>query len=431
MAACGGAGADASDPTDPTTVSADPAITDPVKAAADAIATGTAAPPTTLPAPPTMPAATAPVQPKAPAPSHPPMVDGTLPPFAPTSVPAVAAPLPAGSGFADFDASLRQSLLGHGAMAASVAVAKDGRLVHVQAYGAADPFTGEPVRLSSTFRIASISKTITAIAVMRLAEQGVLSIDSPVLGALAASLGTPIGDPRMESVTVRHLLGHTSGFPEYERTFFGGLVDDCTAAGIRGLSRRLATEPGSTYNYANMNFCLLGLLVEQVTGRPYADVVDELVLRPLGINDMRMAGTFDFQDGDVLHPTTPTRKFMEALGAAGAWVGTPVDLVTIVDALDPAKPGPKLLTPASALQMHARPPVAFTKPDVWYGLGLIEWDNGTAWGHTGTLENARSMVVHRADGITWAVTVNGNYPAQADRIRGMVDKALGTVRWDG
>lgn len=366
-------------------------------------------------------------EPPGPTPVQPPMVDGSFPPYAPTTAVAVARPEPQGGAFAAFDTSLQRSLFGHGVLTASVAVAKGGRIVHRQAFGVADPFTGDPVRIGSTFRIASISKTLLAIAVMRLVEQGAMSLDATPVASLAASLGTAPGDPRMATVTVRQLLGHVSGFPEYERTFFGGLVDSCEAAAARGISRKLGSDPGTAYNYSNMNYCLLGLVVEQVTGRPFDQVVQELVLTPLGIGDMRVAGTFDSRPGDVLHPTTETRKFMEALGAAGSWLGTPADLVTILDGLDAAKPGPQLLSAASVAAMQTRPPVTFSKPDVWYGLGLIVWDGGSGWGHTGTLENARSMVFHRPDGITWAVVVNANYPSASDKLRSMVDKALATV----
>src|SRR5262249_40354437 len=161
------------------------------------------------------------------------------------------------------------------------AIAKNGRVVHTQALGTADPYTGDPVRLSSRFRIGSISKLIMAMTVMRLVEQGRLGLDEPVIPSLATSLGTTMGDPRIATVTLRPLLGHVSGFPEYERTFFGGLVDSCKDAGIRGISRKLGSDPGTTYTYSNMNYCLVGLIVENVMGQPYETVVKDQILTPL------------------------------------------------------------------------------------------------------------------------------------------------------
>jgi hypothetical protein len=63
----------------------------------------------------------------------------------------------------------------------------------------------------------------------------------------------------------------------------------------------------------------------------------------------------------------------------------------------------------------------------WYGLGLIVWDNGTTWGHTGTVESARTMAFHRPDGVTWAILVNGPSPSQSADLRKVVDRALATV----
>lgn len=347
-----------------------------------------------------------------------------LPPFASTT--AVLAAAPEDAPFAAFDAEVRRRLMGSGAFAVSVAVARDGEVVHRQAFGTGDPFTGTPVRVTDRFRIASISKTLLATAVLQLAEEGVLTLDQPVLASLAADLGVTLTDPRVATITIRQLLSHTSGFPEYERTFFGGLVGSCTEAAQRGLGRGLLADPGTLYRYSNMNYCLLGEVVEQATGRPYDRVVTERVLAPLGIVTMRVAGTYDVAPGEVVHPTTPNRRFMEALGPAGAWLGTPTDLVRVVDALDPWKPGPHLLDGPTVAEMAARPAVEFPNPNRWYGLGLRVWEDGS-WGHTGTVENARSMVLHRPDGITWAIVVSGNTPSNSDRLATIVNGALEQV----
>jgi hypothetical protein len=75
--------------------------------------------------------------------------------------------------------------------------------------------------------------------------------------------------------------------------------------------------------------------------------------------------------------------------------------------------------------LAAQPGIPYS-PGQWYGLGLRVWADGT-WGHTGTVENARSMVIRRPDGLTWAVVVSGNAPSNTDRLRDRVDAALATV----
>ena len=77
--------------------------------------------------------------------------------------------------------------------------------------------------------------------------------------------------------------------------------------------------------------------------------------------------------------------------------------------------------------MTQRLPVPYPHADTWYGLGLIVWDSGAAWGHTGTVENAHSMVFHGPDGVTWAILVNGQSPSNTPDLRKVVDRALATV----
>ena len=107
-----------------------------------------------------------------------------------------------------------------------------------------------------------------------------------------------------------------------------------------------------------------------MTGQPLQAVVQARVLEPLGIDDMRMAGTYDVRKGDVAHPTTPGRTFMEALGGAGAWLGTAADLVRIVDGLDPSRPGWHPLSSATVKQMLTGQPGIPYSPGQWYGLGV-------------------------------------------------------------
>jgi len=339
-----------------------------------------------------------------------------------------ATPPPAAStgAFAAFDKTLSSRLIGHGDLAVSVAVARNGQLIHEAAFGVANPTTGAAAAPSSRFRLASNSKMLTAIVIMELVQSGRLALNDRPLPALAADLGVAVQDPRVASVTVRQLLSHTSGFPEYDHTFFGGGAKNCTDAARTGLSGHLLGPPGTVYRYSNMNFCVLGLVIEEVTGQHYESVVQSGVLTPLGIDDMRMAGTYDVRAGDVAHPTTAGRYFMEALGGAGAWIGTAADLVRIVDGLDTSRPGWHPLATGTVRRMLlAEPGIPYTAGQ-WYGLGLRVWADGT-WGHTGTVQNARSMVIRRPDGITWAVMVSGNAPSNTDQLRTRMDAALATI----
>ncbi len=328
--------------------------------------------------------------------------------------------------WSDFDDSLSDALVGSGAWGISVAVAKDGEIVHTTAMGVADPDTERAAKPSDRYRIASNSKVLTAIVVMELVEEGKIGLDEAATERVAKKLGVKITEAGVADITVRQLLSHTSGFNEYQRTFFNSKVDDCEAAAAIGLTNGLVNPPGTDYTYSNMNYCLLGLVIEAVTGDPYEDVVQERLLTPLDIDGMRMAGTHEVKKGDAHHLSGESRNYLEVLAAAGAWVGTAEDLVRILDSLDSARSGWHPVDATTLATMLAKPTVPFPYDNRWYGLGLRVWVDGS-WGHTGTVENARSMVMHRPDGITWAVLVNGDAPSNTDRLREYVDEALADV----
>ena len=323
------------------------------------------------------------------------------------------------TGWAAFDDQIIRSVLGGGSDAVSVAVAIDGEVVHDAAFGARIPDTFEAVAITDRFRIASISKTITAITALQLVEEGLVGLDEPVGRLAAFEAGVPTPTDRAAGVTIRQLLTHTSGFGQYENLFFRNQVGSCEEAAAVGLSRSMS---GGGFRYSNMNYCVLGLVIENLTGRSYEEVVYERLLTPLGISGMRLAPTYDPGPGEVEHRTVLGRNYMEVLGAAGAWVATPTDLVTIIDSLDPATPGWKPLEPQTVAMMKTSA-TDLSAPDRGYGMGLILYGGGAA-GHTGTIESTHAMVFDRADNVTWAVTVSGENPSDTVRLAGIVDRAL-------
>ena len=327
------------------------------------------------------------------------------------------------TGWAAFDQVLRLEFLGRGDPSASAAVMIGGDVVHTEAFGVRVPGTFERVEPNHRFRVASISKVVTAIVVLRLVEAGLLTLEDPVGARLATALGVVPNDPQIAAITTEQLLSHTSGMPVYQGVFFGNGAPNCPEAARRGLTGSVA--PPGHYRYSNMNYCLLGLLVEQVTGTPYEQAAYEWLLTPLGITGMRLAATYDAGPDEVLHQSVPGRSYMESLGAAGAWIATASDVARIVGSLSPANPGWRPLSDDTLARMR-RSPVAVPPAGNGYGLGLILYPDGS-FGHTGTLEQTHAMVVSRPDGVTWAVLVNGEYPSESSRLRGIVDRAFGAA----
>ena len=396
------------------TTTAEPATTAPATTVPPTSSTVAA---TTEPSTSAVPSTAAPVAVEQPAPvpgateTPPPPTTAFLP------VPAVSPGTEAGA-FGAFDRTVGAATIARGALTLGISIAYQGQIVHEAAYGLADPISGELPTPTSRFRIASISKVLLANVVMELVQEGTVSLDETPL----AGLGFGIGDARMEQVTVRHLLSHTSGFPVDERLYFRGRATDWRDAAAQALGAPLENTPGDLFHYSNTNFVLLALLVEQRTGVPFDQAIQQRVLGPVGDTGDRLAGTFDVQPGEVVHPSTAGRNYMEALGPAGAWLATPSDLVRVVTGMQNGT----LVTPETLSTM--RTPV----PTVWpanpaatssYGLGLRMWPDGS-WGHTGTVEHAKAIVIVRPDGWTVAVTVNGEVPSRTDDLVGIIDEAL-------
>jgi len=327
--------------------------------------------------------------------------------------------------WARFDQLIAGQLTGRGDRAAGVAVAVDGYVVHAAAFGTRTPDDPlDVVTTSDRFRIASISKLVTATVVLQLVDAGLLRLDEPVGQRLADVAGVTPGNG-VPGVTVRQLLSHTSGLPDYRGQFFGDAFTSCEQAAAFGLSRSLAHQPGTEHDYSNLNFCLLGLLIADATGKPYEAAVTDLLLRPLGISGMRLVATIDPDPDEVVHLSGASRTYMQSLGGAGGWVGTPTDLVRILDALDPASPGWHPLPPALATLMQQALDVSYPEPsERRYGLGTVVWPDGS-WGHTGTVENTHTMLARRPDGMTWCILVSGDVPESTEALREVFDRALG------
>lgn len=170
-----------------------------------------------------------------------------------------------------------------GGFAGAVLVARDGEILLDRGYGMANREWNTPNTGDTKFRLASVSKQFTAVAVMILSERGQLDLDAPVKAYLADAPAA------WEGVTIRSLLNHTSGVPDFTR------FDDYEALKTRpttteALIGRLRDRPldfasGETFAYSNSGYIILTAVIEKVTGRPYAAFVSETLFRPLGMND--------------------------------------------------------------------------------------------------------------------------------------------------
>ena len=323
---------------------------------------------------------------------------------------------------AAFDSVIAAATVGLGDRAVGVAVLRDGVVVHEFAAGIENGLFGTRAVPASRFRTASISKILTAVVVLQLVEEGRIELDRPLLEQVP--IGAAIVDPRMYSITVRQLLSHTSGLPDAYPRFFAGGASSWQQAAALGLGDVLPGQPGTFFDYSNTNYCLLGLLIEHVDGRPYEDAVNARVLAPLGIVGPRLAGTFDVGFGEVVHQSGPGRNFMETLGPAGGWVASPAEVGQIVAALD--RPDGGLLSADTVALMRRPHGAPFAEVEWSYGLGLRLFANGS-WGHTGTVEHTRAMAVNRPDGSTIVIMVSGEIPWSTDDLLVTIDAAVAAL----
>ena len=207
-----------------------------------------------------------------------------------------------------FDREMEAFMQARNIPGGALAVVKDRRLVYARGYGWADREKMIPVQPASLFRIASVSKPITAVAVLKLIEEGRLSLDTralPLLGLtpLIASFRDP--EPRLRQITIRHLLQHTGGW-DRDKSFDPMFRPEQIAQAAHSpspataeqiirymLSMPLAFDPGTRHAYSNFGYCVLGRVIEKVTGGPYEKFVREKILAPAGITDMRIGATLD------------------------------------------------------------------------------------------------------------------------------------------
>lgn len=181
---------------------------------------------------------------------------------------------------------------------AALVIISGDRVVYVKALGVSDVETGAPVSADMLFRIASNTKMLTAAALVVLAEKGKIKLDEPVRNYVKGL------SPRLSQLTLHQLLSHTSGIRDASSDF--GLHDDASlGAFIRTWKDDyLFTEPGEIFSYSNLGYDLAGLVLEEATGRPYADAMDELLFKPLGMTRTTlrplMAMTYPYARGHKL-----------------------------------------------------------------------------------------------------------------------------------
>ncbi|MFF2889378.1 serine hydrolase domain-containing protein [Paenibacillus sp. NPDC057967] len=165
----------------------------------------------------------------------------------------------------------------------AVGVVKDGRIVFLKGYGKADD-TGRDVAPETPFILGSVSKPITAAAIMQLSERGMLKLDEPVRTYLPWLQLDGLADSR--EVTVRDLLRQTSGLSTYDgRVILAAKGHTAEEIMLRQGKPKLEGQPGERFRYSNLNYMLLGTIIEHVSGESYAAYIEKHIFKPLDMTD--------------------------------------------------------------------------------------------------------------------------------------------------
>lgn len=308
---------------------------------------------------------------------------------------------------ASIDRAVLDMLAKHEIPGAAVAVVYQKRLVYARGFGLADRDSRERVQPDSLFRIASLSKPITGLALLRLVDQGKVKLDDRPFANQLRNLPLPRNGVKVaawDQVTVRQLLQHTAGMPTNDGSdpmFLPNLYTVANAYGTpnpptmaqivgHALTRAPVSAPGARYSYSNVGLGAVGTLIQAVTGKTYEAFVKEEVLAPLGITRMALGATLlgGKKPGEVRYhtpigsPTVPSAFLfggsadapyggfsMEALEGSGGWIASPIEYLRLLTRFYENN----FLSPESLSELFRPPalPVATPTSQQFYSLGVL------------------------------------------------------------
>ena len=339
-----------------------------------------------------------------------------------------------GEAIPEIDRKITRYLRQWAIKGASLAITRNDSLVYAKGYGWADEDQQIPMGPGHLLRMASVSKLVTAAAIMRLCDKGLLSLDTPVFGETGILADEPyaavIKDRNFAKITVEHLLRHQSGFyrdpvfssndvrsqmqldhaPTYED--FARLV----------LSHRLRYQPGTAQHYSNFGYMVLSAIIEKVTGMPYIDFISQEVMAPAGCYDFHISGNY-YQDkranearyythegdGKFISEYNGSGRMVERsyggnniplLSGAGGLCASTIELARFVCSIDGRPEVPDIITPES---FHAMIEY-FDKAT--FSLGWNDTCPASGWSRTGTLSGTCALVRYFPDGECWILITN-------------------------
>lgn len=324
----------------------------------------------------------------------------------------------------------------YGIKGASLAVMRNEKLIYCKGFGWADEEMEREAEVGDIYRIASASKLVTAVGIMKLCDQGMLRLDDKVFGEEGIlKQFTEYKDKRIKNITIRHLLNHTAGFSrnrgdlmfrvadvmEWENMDTTPTADELIAF---QLSLRLRCEPGGSAQYSNVGYLVLSRVIEQVSGMGYEEYLQTNVLWPAGCYDMHIAHNYyeerypkevkyyghdeeriiSYDGSGELRLREYGGNNIRGLQGAGAWVASSVELMRLVASID-GKPGvPDIISPESVAEMKD----IRRKGD--YALGWAKYHpNVGSLVRTGTMSGTCAYIDYRESGVSYVFLTNTSH----------------------
>jgi CubicO group peptidase (beta-lactamase class C family) len=302
--------------------------------------------------------------------------------------------------------------------AMSIAISRNGRFVYDHAGGMANPQHVTQAQQDTLFRIADLSKPITAVTIFSLIESGKLHLTDKVFGPagiLGARYGKPPYKQYLTDVTVDHLLTHTAGgwaADDNDPMFHNRGWDQTKLITATIENVPLTAPPGTQWIYSNFGYCVLGRVIEQVTGQPYETYVRANILAPCGITTMQIARDSERQraSDEVVYvgqySEDPYKINVNRMDATDGWIASSTQLVQFLNHVAGAPNIPALLKPESIRAMTTPAP-AYPAGSARYARGWMVSEEGSgSWWHNGSLPGSTSVMLRSSDGLCSAALCN-------------------------
>lgn len=336
----------------------------------------------------------------------------------------------------DMENKIKRYLLRWEINGAQIAVTRNDSLLYVKGFGWADMEKKQEMQPSNIMRLASVSKLLTAVGVMRLAEVGTLKLSDHVFGPKGilndTTFTNAIKDQRYLDITVEQLLRHKAGFttgagdPMFSTRYImmqNRLTtppDNNTLMKIL-LKRRLGFTPGTAKRYSNVGYTLLSMIIEKKTRMSYEDYMRRFVFEPAGCYDFHIAGSYEkdrrrnevkyymHKGSEPVYEYNNSGRMVEKcygendipnLKGAGAWCASAAELSRLVASID-LLPGVKDILSKKYVEFMTR-----EMPDHDFSIGWNFCPKGRPWIRTGSLSGTSALVLRYPDGECWILITN-------------------------